>query len=110
VVPEAQTGAGPLLPHANIPPVRVTVARRIRRASIFGQLRQRVRPAGMTKSRTHASSEACAAFHRIPRCWRLAEEQTLVAAVVEIVRVAVAGAVPVMGTGLVKPKLNVGGS
>jgi hypothetical protein len=62
----------------------------------------------MPKSSKHARVAPPAAYHGTPGRFGYARE-ALVAAVVETVRVAVAGFVPVMLTGLVEPKLKVGG-
>jgi hypothetical protein len=63
----------------------------------------------MPKSRTKARVVLPAVYQRTPGRAGYARA-ALVAAVVEMVRVAVPALVPVMLTGLVEPKLNVGGS
>jgi hypothetical protein len=68
------------------------------------QLRRR---AGMPKTRRHARS-APPVYQRPPGLFGETRE-ALLAAVVETVRVAAPAAAPVILTGLVEPKLKVGG-
>jgi hypothetical protein len=88
------------------PPVRIT--RKTSRPSLVRQLRPR---AGMPipKNRTKARVVPPVVCQRIPGRAGNARE-LLVAAVVEIVRVAMPAAALVMLTGLVEPKLSVGRS
>jgi hypothetical protein len=71
-------------------------------------VRQLRRRAGIPKSRMQARVAPPAAYQGTPGCLGYANA-ALVAAVVLIVRVAVPAVVPVMLTGLVEPKLKVGG-
>jgi len=66
------------------------------------------RRAGMPMSRMQASAAPPSVCHGNPWCSGL-YSKALVAAVVEMVRVAVPELVPVMLTGVVEPKLKVGG-
>jgi hypothetical protein len=74
--------------------------------SIVRQARRRV---GTPKSRIQANVAPPAAYQGTPRRFGYAKE-LVVAAVVVTVRVAVAVLAPLMLTGLVEPKLRVGGS
>ena len=92
----------PPLPHATAPQAKD--ARSISIPSIVRQLRRR---AGMPKSKRQASVTPPVVYQGIaPRLGNA--RVALVAAVVEIVRVAVPAAAPAMLTGLVDPKLRVG--
>ena len=90
------------LVHADIPPAKVA-----RRNSIPSIIRQRRRRAGTPKRRMQARVAPPPAYQGTPGRlgWTRA---ALVAAVVEIVRVAVSAATPVILTGVVEPKLNMG--
>src|ERR1700686_2256230 len=92
-------------PHASKPPARI--ARKTSRPSLVRLLRPRT-GMPMPKSRTKAKVVPPAAYQRTPGRAGYARAP-LVAAVVEMVRVAVP-ALPVIITGLVEPKLNVGRS
>jgi hypothetical protein len=74
-------------------------------ATIICHLRRR---AGKPNNSVHASAAPLVANQGIPRVLG-STIAALVAAVVEIVRVAVPAVVPVMLTGVVDPKLKVGG-
>ena len=90
-------------PHASTPPVRAT-----RNASIPSIVRQLRRRAGIPKSRMQARATPPVVYQGTPL--RLGRTRAaLVAAVVVKVSVAVPAEVPVMLTGLVEPKLKVGG-
>lgn len=91
-----------LPPHASMPPNR---ASNTIKPSIERHLRRRV---GMPKRKMHARVAPPEAIQGIPGLFGYAST-ALVAAVVEIVSVAVPAVVPVMLTGLVEPKLKVGG-
>ena len=75
-------------------------------ASVARRLRRRP---GMPKSKMQARAAPPAGNQGTPRGMRLAVVQPL-AAVVEMVRVALPAVAPVMLTGLVEPKLKVGRS
>lgn len=81
----------------------------MRSASIPSMVRQLRRRAGMPKSSRQASVAPPAVYQGTTECLGCTSAE-LVAAVVVMVRVAVPAVVPVMVTGLVKPKLSVGGS
>ena len=93
----------PLPPHESTPQVRAT-----RSASMTNKERQR-RRAGMNRNNKPASSAPPVACHggRLPPEFAALHPPEL-AAVVVTVSVAVPFAVPVMLTGVVDPKLNVG--
>jgi hypothetical protein len=77
-------------------------------ADIPTMLRHLLRRAGMPKSKMQARAAPPSVYQGNPRCIGLASG-ALVAAVVETVRVAVPELEPVMFTGVVEPKLKVGG-
>lgn len=90
-------------PHAITPVVRA--ARRVNIPSMVRQLRRR---AGMPMSRMQAKAAPPPAYHGT--LWRVEEvaEQPM-ACVVVMVRLAVPAVAPAMLTGVVEPKLKVGG-
>jgi len=103
LVPPPPVLPPPPPPHASTPPERAT-----RNTSIPSIVRQLRRRAGMPKSRIQARAAPPAAYQGTPL--RLGRTKAaLDAAVVVIVSVAVPAEVPVMLTGLVEPKLKVGG-
>jgi hypothetical protein len=84
------------------------VSRKISRPSRVRQRRRTGRPIPIPKIKPKARV-VLAAYQRIPGCAGYARA-ALVGAVVVMVSVAVTALAPVMLTGLVAPKLNVGGS
>ena len=103
LVPPPPPPVPPPPPHAIMPPVRAT-----RNASIPSIVRKLRRRAGMPKSRTNARVAPPVAYQGTPGPFGYARA-ALLAAVVEMVRVAVFAIVSVILTGLVEPKLKVGG-
>ena len=94
----------PLLPppHAETPTERAT-----RNRSIPSMVLHLRRWPGIPKSNRQASVPPPAAYQGTSECLGYTKVE-LVAAVVEMVRVAVPAVVPVMLTGLVEPKFRVG--
>jgi hypothetical protein len=93
------------LPQASIP---LAISTRI--ATMPRIFRNFFRRAGIPNRKTHASTAPPPAYHGIFRGASFDDVQgSVLLAVVEMVSVAVPAAAPVMPTGVVVPKLNVGG-
>ena len=91
-------------PHADTPPMKTA-----RRTTIPSVVRQPRLPAGMPNNSRQARTAEPPVYQGIPRGTRLSAVHDWVwPSVVTMVRVAVPAVMPVILTGVVEPKLNVG--